>query len=66
MDHWHEKENWLNKPLDFETIQSFGMDKGFAKCHGSGTQQMSTFFLKGALIAEKLFLQTELEQNSEQ
>ena len=22
MDHWHEKEDWLNKPLDFETIKS--------------------------------------------
>ena len=22
MDHWHEKEDWLNKPLNFETIQS--------------------------------------------
>ena len=22
MDHWHEKEDWLNKSLDFETIQS--------------------------------------------
>ena len=22
MDHWHEKEDWLKKPLNFETIQS--------------------------------------------
>ena len=37
MDHWHEKEDWLNKPLDFETIQS-------ELWHGQRFREMSWFW----------------------
>ena len=37
MDHWHEKEDWLNKPLNFETIQS-------ELWHGQRFREMSWFW----------------------
>ena len=37
MDHWHEKEDWLSKPSDFETIQS-------ELWHGQRFREMSWFW----------------------